>query len=128
MVDITQSSDWRGYITSFVMGFPVELVLISNEGEQFSSWCFLLAIHSPVIAELLQFSSHPLHGGMIAITLPVSSIEISQLLLSLEKDLVMENSLAARILSIKKIKDERRESPEKYQMISILTNLCRKIN
>ena len=47
-----------------------DLMVVSIEGMKFSTWRLLLALHSPLLAELLR-TLKPSEEGILAISLPI---------------------------------------------------------
>ena len=58
---------------------PPDLMLVSLEGMKFPTWRLLLALHSPMLANLLQ-TLRPGEEGLLAITLPLPYIAVSSML------------------------------------------------
>ena len=58
---------------------PPDLMVVSMEGMKFPTWRLLIALHSPMLANLLQ-TLRPGDEGLIAITLPLSYNSVSSML------------------------------------------------
>ena len=58
---------------------PPDLMVVSMEGMKFPTWRLLLAMHSPLLANLLQ-TLRPGEEGLLAITLPLPYISVSSML------------------------------------------------
>ena len=56
-----------------------DLVVVSSEGMKFPTWRLLLAIHSPLLARLLQ-TLKPAEEGLLAISLPLPCTTVSSML------------------------------------------------
>ena len=64
---------------------PPDLMVVSMEGMKFPSWRLLLAMHSPLLANLLIQTLRPGDDGLLAITLPLPYSSISSMLASLSE-------------------------------------------
>ena len=58
---------------------PPDLMVVSMEGMKFPTWRLLLAMHSPLLANLLQ-TLRPGEEGLLAITLPLPYVSVSSML------------------------------------------------
>ena len=58
---------------------PPDLMVVSLEGMKFPTWRLLLALHSPMLANLLQ-TLRPGEEGLLAITLPLPYASVSSML------------------------------------------------
>ena len=58
---------------------PPDLMVVSSEGMKFPTWRLLLAMHSPLVANLLQ-TLRPGDEGLLAITLPLPYASVSSML------------------------------------------------
>ena len=56
-----------------------DVMIVSSEGMKFPTWRLLLAMHSPVLARLLQ-AFKPAEEGLLAISLPLSYSTVSSML------------------------------------------------
>ena len=61
---------------------PPDLMVVSLEGMKFPTWRLLLAMHSPLLASLLQ-TLRPGEEGLLAITLPLPYTSVSSMLATL---------------------------------------------
>ena len=58
---------------------PPDLMVVSMEGMKFPTWRLLLAMHSPLLANLLQ-TLRPGEEGLLAVTLPLPYPSVSSML------------------------------------------------
>ena len=58
---------------------PPDLMVVSIEGMKFPTWRLLLAMHSPLLANLLQ-TLRPGEEGLLAVTLPLPYVSVSSML------------------------------------------------
>ena len=61
---------------------PPDLMVVSLEGMKLPTWRLLLAMHSPLLANLLQ-TLRPGEEGLLAITLPLPYLSVSSMLSNL---------------------------------------------
>ena len=80
-----------------------DLVVVSSEGMKFPTWRLLLAIHSPLLARLLQ-TLKPAEEGLLAISLPLPFTTVSSMLAILSEggniDYLGENSIKKHAAAI----------------------------
>ena len=95
MVLETKLNDWIRSLVSLARLSPPDLILVSSEGEQFTSWALLLSLYSSSMASLLQSSSVPQLKDTMAISVPATTTELSQLLNCLETHREVEDSTVA---------------------------------
>ena len=62
---------------------PPDLMVVSMEGMKFPTWRLLLAMHSPLMANLLVQTLRPGDEGLLAVTLPLPFPSVSSMLASL---------------------------------------------
>ena len=122
---------WLSHMTSLVRSSVPDLVLVSRESRQLSTWRLLLVLHSPSLAKLLQ-SCTAQQDEFTAISVPASTAQLTDLLAALETTGEMEeveDTLAARLLGIKTTQrtSPGEKCPTKYDFISVPTYLqkCR---
>ena len=60
-----------------------DLMVVSIEGMKFPTWRLLLALHSPMLADLLVHTLIPADQSLVAITLPLNYTSVSSLLATL---------------------------------------------
>ena len=72
---------WLRSVTSLVRSCPEDTVLVTNDGRQISTWRLLLALHSPIMAQLLSLSSE----RVLAISVPLSAEQINSLLADIDE-------------------------------------------
>ena len=63
---------------------PPDLMVVSMEGMKFPTWRLLLAMHSPLLANLMQ-TLRPSDEGLLAVTLPLPYPSVSSMLASLSE-------------------------------------------
>ena len=93
---------WLSHVTSLVRSSVPDLMLVSRESRQLSTWRLLLVLHSPSLAKLLQ-SCTSQQDEFTSISVPASTAQITDLLAALETGEMeeVEDTLAARLLCIK---------------------------
>ena len=88
------------HLVSLIKLSQPDLMLVSSEGMKFSTWRLLLALHSPLLADLLQ-TSRPSEEGILAISLPLSYTSVSSMLTILSEGGNLDNlGEVAQLLSL----------------------------
>ena len=70
-------------LVSLIKLSPPDLMVVSIEGMKFPTWRLLLALHSPMLADLLVHTLIPADQSLVAITLPLNYTSVSSLLATL---------------------------------------------
>jgi len=92
--------DLRNLVNLIKLSQP-DVVVVSSEGMKFPTWRLLLAIHSPLLARLLQ-SFRPTEEGLLAVSLPLTYTTVSSMLALLSEGGNIDNlGEATELLGIK---------------------------
>ena len=93
---------WLRRVTSLVRSCPEDTVLVTNDGRKITTWRLLLALHSPIMAQLFASSSFS-SERLLAISVPFSAEQTNNLLADIEEggDVVRGDQEVAELLGVR---------------------------
>ena len=98
---------------------PPDLMVVSMEGMKFPTWRLLLAMHSPLMANLLVQTLRPGDEGLLAVTLPLPFPSVSSMLASLGEGGNLDHlGEAAQLLGGNNKIPTKERNPKKFQGIT----------